>query len=392
MRYFLFFWLLATTSIHAQNLVSGRLVDEHQQPVPYASIALVDGSTGTASNEVGEFSLKLLAFPQQLTVLSIGYERTTIAVTQAGPLPVVVLHASAVVLPEVTVRANGEAEELVRRCYAKLLRHEKDVQYGRAFYRQKTRENGRYREFFDAFYDVKITPRNMPSWVLGEARYAFTPGGLTMANFSMFTRFLPLFQANPAVAGITLVPLRADATTYFTFVLRQTLREQGRELAVIDFTPRPETKSALKGTLYIDSRTAAIFRVEQNVPMNAVGFSKPSFQVENMVLRLTTDFVAQNDSLTRIASARNVMTVNANVKGFPNETVITSYFFIYEYGAPTPGQKYSDTNPALVDLAPIRKRRYNPQFWRDNAVIKASPIEETIIQDFEGQKVFGKLN
>ena len=392
MRYFLFFWLLATTSIHAQNLVSGRLVDEHQQPVPYASIALVDGSTGTASNEVGEFSLKLPAFPQQLTVLSIGYERTTIAVTQAGPLPVVVLHASAVVLPEVTVRANGEAEELVRRCYAKLLRHEKDVQYGRAFYRQKTRENGRYREFFDAFYDVKITPRNMPSWVLGEARYAFTPGGLTMANFSMFTRFLPLFQANPVVAGITLVPLRADATTYFTFVLRQTLREQGRELAVIDFTPRPETKSALKGTLYIDSRTAAIFRVEQNVPMNAVGFSKPSFQVENMVLRLTTDFVAQNDSLTRIASARNVMTVNANVKGFPNETVITSYFFIYEYGAPTPGQKYSDTNPALVDLAPIRKRRYNPQFWRDNAVIKASPIEETIIQDFEGQKVFGKLN
>jgi hypothetical protein len=326
-------------------------------------------------------------------VLSIGYERTTIDVAQAGPLPApVVLKASAVQLPEVTVRANSEAEELVRRCYAKLLRHENEVQYGRAFYRQKTRENGRYREFFDAFYDVKITPRHMPSWVLGEARYALTAGGLTMNNFSMFTRLLPLFQSQAPTAATTLVPLRADATTYFTFVLRQTLREQGRELAVIDFAPRPANKSAVRGTLYIDPRTAAVFRIEQDMPINSASFSSPLYKVDNIALHLITDFVAQNDSLTRIASARNVMTLQAMVKGFADETVISSTFFIQQYGPATPGQTYPDTDPALVDLAGIRKRRYNPQFWRDNAVIKASPIEEGIIQDFEGQKVFGKLN
>lgn len=386
-------WCLWAVSAQAQFLVSGRLVDERQQPVPYASVTLADGRTGTASNEVGEFSLRLSALPQQLTVLSIGYERATIAVTQAGPLPTpVVLRPSAVQLPEVTVRANGEAEELVRRCYAKLLRHQNDVQYGRAFYRQKTRQNGRYRELFDAFYDVKMTPRNMPGWVLGEARYAFASGGLTLTNFSMFTRMLPLFQSNAATANTTMVPLRADAATYFTFVLRQTLREQGRELAVIDFAPRPGAKSALKGTLYIDPRTAAVFRVEQDMPVNGVGFSNPKYQVEKMSLRLTTDFVAQDDSLTRVASAHNTMTVNAMAKGFAEETIISSYFFVYEFGAPTPGQKYPDTDPAVVDLAQIKKRRYNPQFWRDNAVIKASPIEETIIQDFEGRKVFGKLN
>jgi hypothetical protein len=393
MRFFLLLCLLLPLAAQAQILVSGRLVDERQQPVPYASVALADGRSGTASNEVGEFILRVPALPQQLTVLSIGFERTVIAVAQAGPLPAaVVLKASAVALPEVTVRANGEAEELVRRCYAKLLRHEADVQYGRGFYRQKTRENGRYREFFDAFYDVKITPRNMPSWVLGEARYALTPGGLTMSNFSMFTRLLPLFQASAATAGTTLVPFRADGLANFTFVLRQTLREQGRELAVVDFAPRPGTKSVLKGTLYIDPRTAAVFRMEQDMPVSSVNFSSPNYHVENMTLRLTTDFVAENDSLTRIASARNVMTINATVKGFADETIISSYFLVYEYGAPTPGQQYPNTDPALVDLAGIKKRRYNPQFWRDNAVIKSSPIENGIIEDFEGQKVFGKLN
>ena len=160
MRFFFFVGLLLSALAgQAQIIVSGRLLDEHQQPVPFASIAPADGHTGTASNEVGEFSLRLPALPQQFTILSIGYERATIAVTVAGPLPApIVLRASAVQLPEVTVRANSEAEELVRRCYAKLLRHEAEVQYGRGFYRQKTRQNGRYREFFDAFYDVKITP------------------------------------------------------------------------------------------------------------------------------------------------------------------------------------------------------------------------------------------
>ena len=169
--------LLAMLPVSAQVVVSGRLVDEQQQPVPYASISLADGRSGTASNEVGEFSLKVPVLPQQLIVLSMGYERATVTASQAGALAaVVVLHPSAVQLPEVTVRANQDAEELVRRCYAKLLRHQGDVQYGRGFYRQKTREDGRYREIFDAFYDIRITPRNMPSWVLGEARYALTPG------------------------------------------------------------------------------------------------------------------------------------------------------------------------------------------------------------------------
>ena len=89
-------WLMPWLG-HAQIVVTGRLVDERQQPVPYASIALADGGTGTASNEIGEFSLKLRARPQQLTVLSIGYERMVITATQAGALPApLVLKASAV--------------------------------------------------------------------------------------------------------------------------------------------------------------------------------------------------------------------------------------------------------------------------------------------------------
>ncbi|GAB3571534.1 peptidase associated/transthyretin-like domain-containing protein [Hymenobacter daeguensis] len=396
MRHLLFcLLLLKLTAAPAQVLVSGRLVDEKQQPVPYASIALADGRTGTASNEVGEFSLKLPALPQLLTVLSIGYERTTVPVTQAGPLPAaILLRASAVQLPEVTVRANGEAEELVRRCYAKLLRHRADVQYGRAFYRQKTQQNGRCREFFDAFYDVKLTPRNMPSWVLGEARYALTRGGLSFTNFSAIARHLPVFIVPNDEPHKTALPLSPDGLARFTFVLRQTLREQGRELAVVDFAPRTGTGQATRGSLYIDPRTASLFRIDQELPaaqMFNLG-SSATVQQERATARMVSDFAVYQDSLTRLASTRTTATINLLVQGFSDETTVSSYFFFYEYGPPTPGERYPATDRQAADLSLIRKRRYNPQFWRDNAVIKASPIEEGIIQDFEGQKVFGNLN
>ena len=89
--------LLLAFSARAQFFVSGQLLDEHHRPVSFASVALPDGQAGTASNEVGGFRLRLPALPQQLTVLSIGYERAVINVVQAGPLPAaVVLRASAV--------------------------------------------------------------------------------------------------------------------------------------------------------------------------------------------------------------------------------------------------------------------------------------------------------
>jgi hypothetical protein len=397
MRYFhcllgvlLILW--AAYPVAAQVMITGRVVDEKGQPVPYASVALADGRTGTATNEVGEFGLRVPALPQQLTVLSIGYGRAGALAAQAGALPApIVLKSSAVELPEVTVRANAEAEELVRRCYAKLLRHQADVQYGRGFYRQKTRENGRYRELFDAFYDVKLTPRNMPSWVLGEARYAFVPGLMSMNNFSIYTRALPVFVL-PGETSRTAAPLGPHAAERFRFVLRQTLRDQGRELAVVDFGPRVAGDPVARGTLYIDPRTATLFRCERELPTAGLFTSSdPAIQFGPCALRVTTNFGALGDSLSRLVSTQVAANIQMTVKGVPSETTTTSQFFLYEYGSPTPSQKYRATAQDVQDLAEIKKRRYHPEFWHDNAVVKDSPVEAQVIQDFEGRRVFGNL-
>ena len=70
--------LTACISLMAQN-ISGKLVDEAQQPLPYANVVLqtVDSAfvTGTTTGEKGEFKLqKIVAGDYLLAISSIGYQ------------------------------------------------------------------------------------------------------------------------------------------------------------------------------------------------------------------------------------------------------------------------------------------------------------------------------
>jgi len=300
-----------------------------------------------------------------------------------------------VALPEVKVRNPDKvAEELVQRASAKLLRHARDQQYGKAFYRQKTRHNGQYREFFDAFYDVKFSNRLIEGWDLGESRYGYTPGGITFTNFSVLIRRVPVFRQQP-VRQKFLVPLGRNATKYFHFTLRNVLTEPGRETAVIDFEPRPEIgRPATTGTLYIDMQTAVLRRQEQAMPFgNMLTFKVgPEYQRVSDDFRLVSDFVPLNDSLTRLASTRaECSIVLRNLDGHPDSTRVAAYLFFYQYTGRQPGHAYQDVGRRSRDLDQVMKKPYNAQFWQENEVLRASPIEQEVISDFEGKKVFGEF-
>lgn len=67
----------------------------------------------------------------------------------------------------------------------------------------------------------------------------------------------------------------------------------------------------------------------------------------------------------------------------------------------TPKEKYrkklfrsSKTNLKKDDilLKEIGKMKYEPEFWRDNPVIKRTPIEDEIINWFENKDIFGNFN
>ncbi|MEO5685135.1 MAG: carboxypeptidase-like regulatory domain-containing protein [Chitinophagaceae bacterium] len=61
--------------------IQGQVVDENNNPVPFASVQLKDGASGVAADEAGNFSIHAKASPQaiELLVSSVGYEQKTIA-------------------------------------------------------------------------------------------------------------------------------------------------------------------------------------------------------------------------------------------------------------------------------------------------------------------------
>lgn len=389
--------LLSMQVAAAQNsTLTGRVVDEHNRPVPYASVGIKDSQQGTATNEVGEFSLRVGSLPQQLEVLCIGYGTTTSLVSSLAQPLIIRLPTSAVALPEVRVRnPEAEARELVQRASAKLLRHAAETFYGKAFYRQKTRNNGTYCEFFDAFYDVKFNNRQIEGWDLGESRYAVQPGGFTFTNFSALIRVvLPTFSRQPKREKL-LVPLGPKALAQFDFTLKEIQTSQGRELAVIQFEPKPDVRQAApSGLLYIDRQTAALFRREmtfsagQLLSLNGV----PDMQIEADEFRVVSDYLPLSDSLTRLASTRaQCHLVMRQASGKLDSTHVAANFFFYQYTPRLPGHAYADVPHKSKDLQQVMARPYNPAFWLDNAVLKDSPLDEKLIRDLEGQRVFRRM-
>lgn len=95
--------------ISAQT-VSGKLIDENSQPLPYANVVLLslpDSTfvTGTISGEDGTFSLATTAGKQLVRISSIGYN-TLYRAAQPADMGVIQLTTDAQMLGEVVVKAD----------------------------------------------------------------------------------------------------------------------------------------------------------------------------------------------------------------------------------------------------------------------------------------------
>lgn len=95
--------------ISAQT-VSGKLIDENSQPLPYANVVLLslpDSTfvTGTISGEDGTFTLEATSENQIVRISSIGYMTAYRPVSQAN-IGIVQLVSDAQMLGEVVIKGN----------------------------------------------------------------------------------------------------------------------------------------------------------------------------------------------------------------------------------------------------------------------------------------------
>ena len=100
--------LFMTKYSYARN-ISGRIIDEQQSPLEYASVVLLNADsifvTSALSDENGLFSISDEGNGSYIAVSYIGYEQKTVEITH-DDLGIIQLVPEASVLGEVVVTAN----------------------------------------------------------------------------------------------------------------------------------------------------------------------------------------------------------------------------------------------------------------------------------------------
>ena len=97
--------LFGTLAFSQTKVVTGKIVDEQNQPVPYATVRVKGAQTGVSADAEGKFSIKA-NLSQTLIISGVGIATKEIVVTDEASLSVSVTRTST--LNEVVVTALGQ--------------------------------------------------------------------------------------------------------------------------------------------------------------------------------------------------------------------------------------------------------------------------------------------
>jgi hypothetical protein len=389
------FALALSLPVCAQQRLAGKVVDATTgQPVPYASIGVLGTTRGTTSNAEGEFELREVALPGRLVVSELGHRRDTVAVTTAGasqPLQVRLQPAS-VQLPEVQV--GSYLGELMTKAYRWLRRTNSQKTYAEAFYRQVSRLDGQVTEVQEMVWHAQTSSAGVEGTALAQARYARNNALINFKDFSFFTRDAGIFSPQRDSTTTTAVISPQTARFYTLKVLGATAGDDGQEFIEIGFASKPAVNPHhYQGSILLNSSTGQVLRLRLQTPDFHSNSNNPTFRFREEIRTFELVFKPLSNGSTRPdyfkIGYQGIMgrALRADVQ---LEASSVTYFYNPQ-PQPLAGIMYAPAQAGQPDIAAIKNTRYDPAFWRDNPVVKRTPLEEEIMKSFEQKGAFGTM-
>ena len=267
MKKILFILLLSQTKLFAQDyhFFKGQVLDlTSQSPIEGAHIRI--GNIGTATNEKGDFLLKIPVklLNNRLTVSSIGYKNYTQQVQKSDTtFQKISLESSAVALNEVKVYSSALA--IVKSAI-------KEIENN--YFSSPTLLTGFYRE-------VSQDPNTLNYKYLAEAvlevfkpSYQSSADGTIHILQSRKKEFMVLDSMQTFFNSGTFLPITFDVvhqkTSFinlddvekFKFDVQDVTTLDNQDVYVISFSPKNEEEAALQGKLYINTQDNAFVGID----------------------------------------------------------------------------------------------------------------------------------
>lgn len=376
--------------VAGQVRLSGKILDAATgQPVPYASVSVLNTTTGTTSNAEGEFELKT-PLPGRLVVSELGHRRDTVAVAAATAPLLVRLQPAAVELPEVTT--GTYTEELIKQAYRELRRTNARKTYGQAFYRQVTKLDGDPTEVQEMVWHAQTSNARLEGSALTQGRFAKKKALISFNNFSLFTKAITFFDtADDSTSNKGIISLRT-ADQYQLRLLG--LSQNGpQQLAEISFVNKDPTGRTRQGSVVIDAATYQILRLRLETNALNTKSNNPMFKFHDQLTQVEWVFrpTVNGPAVLEYLKVDYRGSMSRPLKS--NLPIEASSFTYFYNSQPTPenGVTYAPAKSGVVDLAAIKQTSYDPAFWQNNAVVKRTPLEEQVMKSFEQKGAFGTM-
>ena len=377
--------------VAAQQRLTGKVLDAATgQPVPYASISVLDSRLGTTSNAEGEFELST-PLPGRLVVSELGHRRDTVAVAAATQPLLIRLQPASVMLPEVQV--GSYLGDLIAQAYRQLRRSNDQKTYGQAFYRQITRLGDEATEVQEMMWDTKTSSAGVEGTALTQARYAKKKALVSFTNFPIFTKSYGIYS--PKVDTTTTTRLISpNVAQNFTLKLLGVTQSGTHQLVEIGFTGKPGANPhhAEQGTVTIDETTNQVLRLHLETTAFNSKSNNPLFRFKEATTVFECVYQPTATGTTRLDYVKIDYRVLLT-RPFKEDlhTQVSSFTYFYG-GQPTPtGVAYLSAATSQSDLATIKQTTYDPAFWQNNPVVKRTPLEDQVMKSFEQKGAFGTM-
>lgn len=388
----IFSLLLLTFCLNAaaQNLLQGKIVDEATGAgIPFVSVGIVGTNNASVSNENGDFVLKSPTYPAKLRCSHVSYLTSETTLSEYNGPITIKLKAASISLNAVTIDPYL-AQRILKAAFEKAQAQENTNTYVNAFYRQLTTLNGKPSQIYELFYDLQWTPKRVQGWVAKQSRFAELSEQIafSMNNQSYYT-FSSSGYLFPNKGG-KFVNLSTLAE--FEINIEKYIEQADQKIAVISCKYKKAKKNLyyINSTYYVGVDDSKIYRLENSVFNLPIRFSDATAKLPPIVTTVAT-FNGSGHSLPVLESVSTKMYLSLNVRGIELNPGISSLLTVYNVDNSLKDQQFEALNRRTKDKNVIESIAYDPNFWRNNPIVKQTTLEDSFIKMMESKAAFGTM-
>ncbi len=269
--------VLLTTSLQAQNVITGKVVDAQTlEPLAAAHIIIKDTYTGTIANADGEFTLKVSEFPSTIVVRYLGYKTNEITIEADHQEPLDFLMEEAFLeMQEITVTGEDPAisimKEVIRRkqIWRENLQNYSVDAYSRQQLKTDTSIVSITESISQAYWDKELGNREV---LKSRRQTANIEGSDNFAGVSYLPNF---YDDNLEIVEFDVVGVtHPRALSFYNFELVDFTKIDDKVIFEIDVTSKRKLQPLFEGTIFVQDEDYALISVRLR-PNSVIVFPPP---------------------------------------------------------------------------------------------------------------------